>query len=149
MNPRQHLPAARIADRRKAERAPAGAALPGFLRRLLRRGVAIVGTQRPRCCIVGVMVLVDRSVPIDGLVTELDADSCLFRPATTYILDRTGAEVILRFGDREIRATIASVSARGYAAAFQMPLSVEFVADMVRAYGVSDLRAPAPAGGRA
>jgi hypothetical protein len=142
MNPRDHLPAAKVSDRRKTKRDDRRAPGPGLLARLMQRGTAMIGAQRHKCCVVGVLVLVDRSVPIDGLVTELDAESCLFRPASTYILDRTGAEVLLRFGEREMRATIASVSPKGYVAEFHLPQPEAFVAGMTRPDGASDGAGP-------
>jgi hypothetical protein len=138
MNPREHLPAARIADRRAVAREPAGGFLDGLLSRLKRQGAALIGPSRPRCCIVAVMVLVDRLVPVDGLLTELDVDAAQFRPASIYILDRTGAEVVVRFADREVRGVVRSVSARGYDIAFAAELPTAFVADLVRDFGLAD-----------
>lgn len=139
MNPREHLPAARVSDRRKAPRQPeSGSPFAGVLSMLKRRSAAIIGASRPKCCIVSVMVLVDRSVPVDGLLTELDVDAGLFRPASVYILDRTGAEVVLRFAEREVRGSVRGVSTRGYDIAFASPLPTGFVSDLIRDFGMAD-----------
>ncbi len=110
----------------------------GFLSRLFWRGgvKAIINVRRARCCVVGVMVLVDKSIPMDGLVTDLDVSGATFRPASIYILDRGRADVILRFADREIRGQISSVSSLGYDVAFASPLSASAVEDIVAAFGV-------------
>lgn len=121
----------------------------GFLSRLFWRGgvKAIFNVRRARCCVVGVMVLVDKSIPMDGLVTDLDGSGATFRPASIYILDRGRADVILRFADREIRGRISSVSPLGYDVAFASPLSASAVEDIIAAFGVDrwDGSLPAPA----
>ncbi len=102
---------------------PSGGLL-GFLKRKRR---AVAGQEgRNACCLVGVLVLVDKNLPIDGLVTELGASSLLFRPATTYILDRTNAEVSVRFGEQDVRGQIIGVTAAGYnvALAARLPQAV-------------------------
>lgn len=111
---------------------------PGLFSRLFRRrSVSGLMRSRSRCCVVGVMVLVDKAVPIDGLVMEIDTTGALLRPASTYILDRGRAEVLLRFADREHRGQIAGVSPLGYDIVFQTPLSQQVVDLLVRDFGTS------------
>jgi len=121
----------------------------GFLSRLFWRGgvKALINVRRVRCCVVGVMVLVDKSTPMDGLVTDLDGSGATFRPASIYILDRGRVDVILRFADREVRGQIASVSPLGYDVAFISPLEESAVEDILKAFGIdpSDDGVPSPA----
>jgi hypothetical protein len=97
----------------------------------------VAGSARPACFVVAVMVLVDKGVPVDGLVTGLDIGEATFRPASVYILDRTGGEVVLRFAGREVRGVITGVSPRGYDVVFNMPLPTDFVADLIRDFGAA------------
>jgi hypothetical protein len=101
-----------------------------------RRGA--IREPRSVCFLVAVMVLVDKGLPIDGLITEIGASSVIFRPASTYILDRTSAEVTLRFGDQDIRGQILSVSAAGYDIRLQATLRPETVRAILDQYGLMD-----------
>ncbi len=110
----------------------------GLLSRLFWRGgmKAIIKAGRPRCCVVGVMVLVDKSIPLDGLVTDLDASGATFRPASIYILDRGRVDVLLRFADREVLGQISSVSPLGYDIVFRSRLDEMAVAEIMAAFGM-------------
>jgi hypothetical protein len=101
-----------------------------------RRGA--IREPRSVCFLVAVMVLVDKGLPIDGLITEIGASSVIFRPASTYILDRTAAEVTVRFGDQEIRGQILSVSVSGYDIRLQANLGPETVRAILDQYGLMD-----------
>jgi hypothetical protein len=83
------------------------------------------------------MVLVDKSVPLDGMVMEIDAGGALFRPASTYILDRGRAEIALRFADREVTGRISAASALGYEVIFHAPMSTTAVEAIVRDFGAA------------
>jgi hypothetical protein len=100
-----------------------------------RKGVG----REPRsvCCLVAVLVLVDKALPIDGLITEIGNGSVLFRAASTYILDRTGAAVTVRFGDQDIRGTITAVSSAGYDVELSSTLSAVTVSETLAQFGLS------------
>jgi hypothetical protein len=112
----------------------------GFFAKLFRRGgvKSMIRNKRQKCCVVGVLVAIDRSIPIDGLVMELDEQGAQFRPASQYILDRTGAEVMLRCAEVEMRGTIIATSALGYDVAFAKPLGTTAFTAIVNEFGVAD-----------
>jgi hypothetical protein len=95
--------------------------------------------REPRavCFLVAVMVLVDKALPIDGLITEIGNASVIFRPASTFILDRTGAEVNLRFGDQEVRGSVTSVSSAGYDIRLSITLTDAMVSDILVQFGMA------------
>lgn len=109
-----------------------------ILGRLFHRGgVKAIMRDRRGCCVVAVLVLVDKSVPLDGMVMEIDAGGALFRPASTYILDRGRAEIVLRFADSEITGRISAVSALGYEVIFHAPMSTTAVEAIIRDFGAA------------
>jgi hypothetical protein len=110
----------------------------GLLGRLLGRKGQAGADGRSACCLVAVMLLVDKALPIDGLIMELGPASLLFRPASSYILDRNGAEVSMRFGSHEIRGKILQVSARGYLVRLAHPLSQDDLAETLEKFGITD-----------
>jgi hypothetical protein len=113
----------------------------GLLSRLFSRGgvKAIIGEKQDRCCVVSVMVLVDKSIPLDGMIMAIGPTGATFRPASAYILDRGRQEVLLRFAERELRGRIASVSPQGYDITFQTPMPASAVQDIVRQFGVGSV----------
>jgi hypothetical protein len=111
---------------------------PGVFSRFFQRGVtAILRERREPVVVVGALVLVDKSIPLDGLVTEIAADGALFRTASSYIMDRTRSEVLLRFAEREVRGRIVATTARGYEVTFAQPLPAAAVAEIAGVFGGS------------
>jgi hypothetical protein len=122
---------------------------PSFFTRLFTRGVkSIIGDKRERCCVVGVLVLLDKTIPLDGLVTEIGVNGATFRPASTHILDRPGAEVLLRFADRELRGRIERSTTHGYDLRLQQTLPDTALIEIARSFGLGEngIRTAAPAG---
>lgn len=109
--------------------------------RLFSRGAvkAIIGEKRDRCCVVGVLVLVDKSIPLDGLITEIGPGGVMFRPASSYILDRGRAEVLLRFADRELRGRIAASTALGYEVTFAVAMPAGSVSEIIHEFGMAGM----------
>ena len=87
---------------------------PGFLAKLFGGRRAPMQAKRESCYIVSVLMMLDRSLALDGLITGINKNSVLFRQASTFIFDRTGAEVSIRFGDHDRRGRIVHVSPDGY-----------------------------------
>jgi hypothetical protein len=108
----------KVRDRRTAERKPAkpetASSGLGFLARIFGRKAGGAENVRQKCCVVGVLMLLDRSLALDGLVLELGDKTLLFRQGASFILDRTGAEISIRFGEFDRRGTITEVNSRGY-----------------------------------
>ncbi|MGL4441117.1 MAG: PilZ domain-containing protein [Bosea sp. (in: a-proteobacteria)] len=108
-----------------------------FLSRLLKKPASWVRRhERFGCCVVAVLDVIDKNVPIDGLVTEISQGGLLFRPASTYIFDRRGASVVVRFGDEEVEGKIVNVKSSGYGVLFHHEVSVEHVSRLLEHFGL-------------
>ena len=129
---------AEVRDRRSAPRSKARETKkPGFFARLFSsRGKAASREERQGCCIVGVLMLLDRGLGLDGLVLEIGENTLLFRQGATYIFDRTGAEVSIRFSDYEKRGRVLSVSERGYVIGLFEPLAPYQINALLERHGL-------------
>ncbi len=106
---------------------------------LLRKPVNWVRRhQRHPCCIIGVLDILDRAVPLDGLVVEISEGGALFRTASTFIFDRRGSPVSLRFADREWRGEIVNVKAEGYGIRLDNNVTVDEIEHIILRYGMPD-----------
>jgi hypothetical protein len=85
--------------------------------------------------IVAVLMLLDRRLALDGLITSVSAGSVVFRQAASFIFDRTGAEISIRFADQDVRGRITATSAEGYVVSFSEPLDQEDVEALLDHYG--------------
>jgi hypothetical protein len=110
--------------------------LSGLVRRFRSPGKWVRSHPRHSCCIVGVLVILGRNVPIDGLVTEISIGGALFRPASDFIFDRGGEEVALRFAEREWRGRIVNVRRRGYGINLAGEVSEDEVQDIITRFGL-------------
>ncbi|MCZ8376126.1 MAG: hypothetical protein O9342_12175 [Beijerinckiaceae bacterium] len=88
------------------------------------------------CCVVAVLILTDRSLALDGLVLEIAEDCLIFRQGSRYIFDRTDAEVVVRFGEHELRGRIIETSVKGYLVELQDLLSPAEVRTLVQVHGL-------------
>lgn len=73
---------------------------------------------RHECFIIAVMTVLERSVPIEGVIKEISAGGVLFRPASTYLLYRKGERIALMLGDRQLAGKIVAVRPTGYGVKF-------------------------------
>ncbi len=94
--------------------------------------------QRHTCCIIGVLDILDRSVPLDGLVTEISEGGALFRTASTFIFDRRRSPVSLRFAEREWRGEIVNVKAEGYGIRLDSNVAMDEIEHIILRYGMPD-----------
>ena len=109
----------------------------GFLARLWRKSKAPLQANLDPCCVVGVLMVLDRGVALDGLVTGISAQRVLFRQASSYIFDRTGAEISVRFGTLDRRGRIENVTAAGYDIALNDPLTERDMDEILNGFGLS------------
>jgi hypothetical protein len=114
---------------------------PGFLSFMTKPASWVRSHRRYECYIVGVLDILDRGVPLDGLITEISEGGALFRPASTFIFDRRRAPVSLRFTDREWRGEIVNVKANGYGIRLDNPVACEEIEAIVSRYGTPDIAA--------
>ena len=112
-----------------------------LLTRLLKRPAAWVRRhERFACCIVAILDIVDKDVPVDGLVTEISQGGLLFRPATRFIFDRRGSSVLVRFGDEVLPGSIVNVTSTGYGVRFDEEQPAENIQFLLDRFGFSDDR---------
>jgi hypothetical protein len=122
-------------DRRKGSRRPS--IISGFVQRFSGPSSWVRSYPRHSCCIVGVLVILGRNVPIDGLVTEISLGGSLFRPASDFVFDRNGAEVALRFAEREWRGVIVNIRRKGYGIRWDSIVTQEEVDDITARFGLA------------
>lgn len=109
----------------------------GFFSRLFRRKDSWVRRHdRHACCVLAVLDIIDRDVPVDGLVTEIAQGGLLFRPASYFIFDRTGSEVIVRFSEGVIAGVIVNVKASGYGIRFNQEVEEERIRSILDRFGL-------------
>jgi hypothetical protein len=102
----------------------------------MRRSANFVRRHRRHpVCIVGVLDILDRNVPLDGLVTEISEGGALFRPASSFIFDRRYAPVALRFMDRDWRGEIVNVKADGYGIRLDQTVAADEIAHIASRFG--------------
>jgi hypothetical protein len=108
-----------------------------FFSRLWRKSKAPLQGGHDPCCVVGVLMVLDRGVALDGLVTGISARGVLFRQASSYIFDRTGAEISIRFGTHDRRGRIEHVTAAGYDIVLNDPLTERDMDEILNGFGLS------------
>lgn len=117
----------------------------GFLARLFAPSVKQSDSGRRSCNLVAVMILLDRGVALDGMVMGISEAGVLFRQASTYILDRTGTAVLMRFAEIELRGSIRDSGTDGYWVRLDKPLPKEGVSELIRfSQAVAMEEQPAP-----
>jgi hypothetical protein len=93
--------------------------------------------ERFPCCVIAVLHLPDKDLPLEGLVTEISQGGVLFRPASHFIFDRRGAKVTLRFADDDVDATIVNVKSHGYGVEFDEVITKERTQDILDLFGLT------------
>lgn len=103
----------------------------------LRKPAAWV-RRHPRhpCCIIAVLDILDRGVPLDGLLTEISEGGALFRNASSFVFDRRKAPIALRFADREWRGEIVNVKPEGYGIRLDKTVSPAEIEHIIARYGM-------------
>jgi hypothetical protein len=76
--------------------------------------VAMRRHERYSCCSVATLLIVDRGVELEGLVLEGSIGGLLFREASTFVFDRSGAAVRVHVAGLSLAGTIVNVRSRGY-----------------------------------
>jgi PilZ domain len=136
---RQRLASAtgNLSSRSSGARSEQPADPPGLFGRLIRKPAGWVRRhQRFPCCIVAVLDVLDKNVPIDGLVTEISEGGLLFRPASAFVFDRRGALVTIRFGQDEIDGLIVNVKSTGYGVRFGEEIDLDRIEGLLQEFGL-------------
>lgn len=87
--------------------------------------------KRYECFAIGILTILDRSVPIDGVVNEISAGGMRFRPASAFILDRKGERVMCTIGDLQVSGKIVAVHPNGYGVQFFEALQEQEIQEML------------------
>ncbi len=69
---------------------------------------------RHPCCIMGELLIADKSYKLDGLIIELSRGGVRFREASSYVLDRSGVNVVVMVNGSEYPGVVVNVAANGY-----------------------------------
>ncbi len=96
-----------------------------FLGRLRRGGIRNRVFARFDCDIRAELVLPDKALSLDGIVTEISRGGVKYREASSWILDRRGQSVVVRLPWVDLRGTIVNVSSTGYGIRFDRLLAEE------------------------
>ena len=85
-----------------------------FLGRLKRGGIRNRVYARFDCNIRAELVLPEKALSLDGVLTEISRGGIRFREASSWILDRRGQPVIVRLPWLDLPGTIVNVGSTGY-----------------------------------
>lgn len=96
---------------------------------------------RYECCMVGELDVIERHFDMDGVILEISRGGALFRPASTFILDRTGERVRLRFEGIEIEGAIMSARPVGYGVKFDGEIAETDIDRLAAEFGLKTARA--------
>lgn len=87
---------------------------------------------RHECSALGVMAIVNRSITMEGIVTEISQGGIKFRPATTYLLNRNGTQVSVTFSTIRVTGKIVATRPDGYGIALFEELDDALIEDFLR-----------------
>lgn len=90
----------------------AATALPG-LRRYRRQSIVRRFT-RHSCNVNAKLTLADRDLTLRGRILDISQGGTLFRPPSTYLLDRRSEAVILNVHENLVSGLLVTTSPRGY-----------------------------------
>lgn len=70
--------------------------------------------KRFPCSAVGILTIMNRSISMEGIVSEVSRSGVKFRPATVFMLDRTGTSVSVAFDEFQVSGKVAATRSDGY-----------------------------------
>ena len=95
---------------------------------------------RHNCCIVAELTIIDRSITLPGVVLEVSMGGVLFRPASSFILDRRGEAVSVQFENLKRAGTIMNVRPVGYGIRLFQDIEEEALDDLVGNFGIDKMQ---------
>ena len=84
------------------------------------------------CASVGTLSIANRSIILEGIVTEISKSGIKFRPTKTYLLERTGVQVSIEFAGIRTVGKIAASRPDGYGVALFEEIANETIEEIVR-----------------
>jgi hypothetical protein len=103
----------------------------GWFRNFLKKTVIGV-EERHACSLVAVMITVDKRIALDGMIMAVAHSGMLFRQASTFVFDRHGQTVVLRYAGVERAGQIETVSEDGYWVRLTTPLDASALDDILQ-----------------
>ena len=97
--------------------------------------------SRHECFVIGSLVLPERRLELDGAVMEISIGGALFRPATRFILDRTGEDCFVCFNELRVPGRIMATRSDGYGIRLMRDLEGDFVDQTVETFGLKRMPA--------
>lgn len=101
-----------------------------WFRRFLKETV-IGAEERHPCSLVAVMITVDKRVALDGMIMAVARSGMMFRQASTFVFDRHGQTVVLRYAGYERAGQIEEVTPEGYWVRLNAPLDQNALDDIL------------------
>lgn len=89
---------------------------------------------RHPCFCLGTLNIVGTAHSLDGVITNISSGGLQFRPATSYILQRKGDEILCVFADLRITGKITSTTLKGYGVVFHSVLDEEAFINFTREF---------------
>jgi hypothetical protein len=117
--------------------ASTGQALKSLLPQFFRKKNAAFSRRHVRhdCVVVGAMKVIEIGAEFDGVVLELSCGGCAFRPASMFMLDRTGEVVSIRTEYFEAEGRIRAVRPGSYGIQFFSDIDQDVVDHVVAEHG--------------
>jgi hypothetical protein len=97
--------------------------------------------SRHECFVIGTLVLPERRLELDGVVMEISIGGTLFRPATRFILDRTGEDCVVVFNELRVAGRVMATRSNGYGIRLMRDLDPDFVDQTVATFGLKRMPA--------
>ena len=91
--------------------------------------------ERYTCEIPGTMTVLETGAKFDGLILEISAGGCSFRPASLYLLNRVGSEVSIGTEHFSVTGLIRATRPHSYGIEFSDELTNENMAQLMMLYG--------------
>lgn len=115
----------------------AGHSLRSLMPRFMRKKNTAFSRRHTRhdCVVVGTMKVVEIGAEFDGVLIELSCGGCAFRPASMFILDRTGEVVSIRTEFFEAEGRIRAVRPGSYGIQFFEDVDEDVVAQVIAEHG--------------
>jgi hypothetical protein len=86
------------------------------------------------CYAIGTIFFLNRSISLEGVISEISKSGLKFRPAKTYLLERKQSQVLCEFGNFRISGRIVAARPDGYGIALLEALDEDKLSDFLEKY---------------
>ena len=91
--------------------------------------------ERRECAVIGAMEVVETGADYAGVIIEVSQGGCSFRPASYFLLDRTGETVMIRCEYFAAEGRIRATRPESYGVQFTNEVEAEAVERLLAAHG--------------